>query len=627
MFVLKQGSAKDIGVGADGSVWCVATNGNVERWNGNGWEFKIDNGSQVSVAPEGNAWIVDNTGKIFHSLNAGTTPILARTIFPRKQGYEYAILKALNYGPLNNKVMLGGATGSFNNLDDLGKAFGTYALLSAEIIFAQNPIISADQILAKINIDNAVRSSLNGVLCTVIMMSIVSKQDPAISFESRMALRTWCENLLWSVKVRSAKAILGEYQKWKSDPCSYQADGYKAPPDCALKGLNFTQWYGTRAAPEDIIGKAGMKSVLANNADAIASGVSIALGSAAITASAIAVATGLGTTTAVVFGSGGFTGATALMVTTTSLFTAFGGSTATVSGAVVTSGAIGTISWAGVIAAPVAAAIIAIVVGTVEGFRVAEAVKVEPMLKMKLGAAMTDHINLANAMADSNSRSMFFIAFQESAMKNYLVPDPKVDGEVRFYCQAGYVSSFKLSYTVNGQSQSFTTPDLSVGTEKSFPIPYNATNIRVQGWYALGGWKELFNQTLDRPTYVCYTSYGTVFEPKVKNDCPEVGGMTTKPNELTVTQGGGYAAKIKLTYDQNGKTTVVLDDGSVSAGWRKVFSIPAGVTNIHLQAWSNTGVVWDPLKSIIDKTWPSPPNECIKVYGTTLDPKWDNECN
>jgi hypothetical protein len=44
-------------------------------------------------------------------------------------------------------------------------------------------------------------------------------------------------------------------------------------------------------------------------------------------------------------------------------------------------------------------------------------------------------------------------------------------------------------------------------------------------------------------------------------------------------------------------------------------------------AWTRTGVVWDPWKGIIDKIWPSPPNECIKVYGTTLDPKWNNECH
>ena len=57
-----------------------------------------------------------------------------------------------------------------------------------------------------------------------------------------------------------------------------------------------------------------------------------------------------------------------------------------------------------------------------------------------------------------------------------------------------------------------------------------------------------------------------------------------------------------------------------------MFTIPADATNIHLQAWTKTGLVWEPWHGIIDKTYPSPPNECIKVYGTTLDPKYNNEC-
>ena len=289
-------------------------------------------------------------------------------------------------------------------------------------------------------------------------------------------------------------------------------------------------------------------------------------------------------------------------------------------------GAIGAMGWAGVVAAPVAAAVLCIVVGTMEGFAVVEAAKVEPMFKMKLGAAMTDYININNIMADSSARQMFFIAFQEAAKNGFQVTQPKVDGEVRFYCQAGYVSSFRLSYTVNGQNQSFTTPDLSVGYEKTFPIPYNATNIKVHGSYALAGWKDLFDVSLAQPTYMCYTSYGTVFAPSYKTDCPEVGSMTTNKNQLTVTQGGGYVAWVRLEYNDGGQTKRVIDKNDCGGGWRQVFDIPATATNVHLTAWAATGLLWDPWKTIIDKSWPSPPNECIKVYNTTLDPKWDNEC-
>jgi hypothetical protein len=262
-----------------------------------------------------------------------------------------------------------------------------------------------------------------------------------------------------------------------------------------------------------------------------------------------------------------------------------------------------------------------------EGFAVVEAAKVEPMLKMKLGAAMSEYINIKNLVADSSASNMFFVAFQEAAVKGFQITQPKVDGEVRFYCQAGYVSSFRLTYTLNGQTITKTTRDLSVGYEETFPIPYNATNIRTQGWYALAGWKDLFNVTLSQPTYICYTSYGTVFAPSYKTDCPEVGNMTTQQNQLTITQGAGYVAWIRLEYNEGGQTKRVIEESGTTAGWRKVTDIPATATNIHLQIWDATGLAWEPWKTVIDQSWPSPPNVCIKVYGTTTDPKWNNECN
>src|SRR5690606_4354575 len=125
----------------------------------------------------------------------------------------------------------------------------------------------------------------------------------------------------------------------------------------------------------------------------------------------------------------------------------------------------------------------------------------------------------------------------------------------------------------------------------------------------------VFNQALSVPTYICYTTYGTVFAPNYKTDCPEVGNMTTRKNELTITQGGGYTAWIKLTYEQNGATVTAIDENNIPVGWRKVFTIPENATNIKLQSKYNTG--WfNEQKSLFNKNWATPPNECIKFYGT-----------
>jgi hypothetical protein len=231
---------------------------------------------------------------------------------------------------------------------------------------------------------------------------------------------------------------------------------------------------------------------------------------------------------------------------------------------------------------------------------------------------------------------LFYIAFAGASLGAYsgtpsgsslgfYVKPAQVPGEVRFYCQAGYVSRFKLNYS----GQSFQTADLPVGREQSFPLPVGATNIVASGEF-LGGdakWYPLFNRTIPQPTYVGFTSYGTVFSPQVKDIYPEIAGIIAPPNKLILTHGGGYVARFTVTYVQGGVTKNGLNSGNTTFGWHKELEIPPDATNIRLYAEEDTGWVGEPVKKIIDKTYPSPPSECIKVYGTTLDPKWGNACS
>jgi hypothetical protein len=66
------GSAKDIGVGADGSVWIIGTNpsGNkdnfgVHKWTGKDWAGVEGGGVQISVDKSGSPWMVNAMGNIF----------------------------------------------------------------------------------------------------------------------------------------------------------------------------------------------------------------------------------------------------------------------------------------------------------------------------------------------------------------------------------------------------------------------------------------------------------------------------------------------------------------------------------------------------------------------------------
>ena len=586
------GAVKDVAIGAEGSVWCTAKDGRIHKWENNNWALKSGGAENITVTPEGNPWVVNGAGEVYHLGFAITVKV--RTVFPREQTWEDQVLKALRFGQNNNYISLGGnAPKTYSDLSPLQQGFGRLALTPVELFYAGNMVITPEQMLSQIGSYNSrtAAHSVSGILGVLIISQIIRATPGDVP---AMAVKDWATDLYRSARVRSAKAMVDEYAKWKADYCVYE----RIPESqCRVMNRSYSSLLMDRKPPQDLIAMNSIQSVVGSSADEVAAAVATGVTAAAIGASYIGLTSG--------------------MTFTVSLFKAFG--TAGI-------GILGS-SFAGVVAAPVAAAVLVIVVGTIEGIAVVEAAKFEPMLKMKLGAAMTEHINIRNALSDSNSRNMFFLAFQDAAVKNFNIPNPQVNGEVRFYCQAGYVSNFRLTYNVNGQPQVHNTPDLPVGHEKTFSIPWNATNINVRGWYLSGTWKELFNQNIERPTYICYTSYGTIFDARYKTDCPEVGSMVTKANELTFTQGGGYVAWVKLTYVQDGQTVTVHDQSGIGAGWRKVFAIPPGVTNIRLQAWTHTGLVWEPYKSIVDKTWPFPPNECIKVYNTTLDPKWNSECN
>jgi hypothetical protein len=240
---------------------------------------------------------------------------------------------------------------------------------------------------------------------------------------------------------------------------------------------------------------------------------------------------------------------------------------------------------------------------------------------------MTEQIVIQNALEDANARDFFYLAYLRAAADGFKRPVNTVDGEIRFFCQAGYVTRFKATWTLNGQQQSRQTADLSAGFEEKFTIPAAATNVVASGeWYDGRKWKQLFTRNLPGPTFIGFTSYGTIFDPRVKDEYPEISGIAAQPNQLTVTHGGGYVAWVRVTYERNGETVMALNQSGLTAGWRQVFDIPTDARNLRLQVWADTGVAWDRWKTAVDRSYPMPPNECIKVYGTTLAPQWNNEC-
>lgn len=60
------GAARDIGIGANGAVWIVGTDGALSKWNGTGWDrLGSGGGTRIAVDPAGNPWITNDGNEIW----------------------------------------------------------------------------------------------------------------------------------------------------------------------------------------------------------------------------------------------------------------------------------------------------------------------------------------------------------------------------------------------------------------------------------------------------------------------------------------------------------------------------------------------------------------------------------
>jgi len=59
------GYARDISIGADGSVYIIGTNGHIYRFNNSNWEDLGGSGERIAVDPQGHWWIVNGSNQIW----------------------------------------------------------------------------------------------------------------------------------------------------------------------------------------------------------------------------------------------------------------------------------------------------------------------------------------------------------------------------------------------------------------------------------------------------------------------------------------------------------------------------------------------------------------------------------
>jgi len=89
---------------------------------------------------------------------------------------------------------------------------------------------------------------------------------------------------------------------------------------------------------------------------------------------------------------------------------------------------------------------------------------------------------------------------------------------------------------------------------------------------------------------------------------------------ITVRNEGGYVAKFSITYAFQGKEVTKTSD-NFTLGVNKTLEIPEGATNIYLKVEEYWFI--GQTTTIFTKTFPTPVTKCYKIWGTTLNPKWE----
>jgi len=605
-------------VNAEGSTLATAQRG-VHLWHLNAKREILSWASSAQTPVAGGAGVAGITvGPLVSSTVQLATPTPSGTprpdprdpgkIFPRGDIWEARMLDTFS-AEARRLVLLKptpdmpwflgpGPHPKLGNLPPLQQALGTLALKAAEIAYADNKTISAEAVITELWKDVDARRKVKATLSTLVVDRLV---DMRYVTAPDVALRSWAAELFGITKLKVAKGMVDKFELFQRNPCAIRACTAESK---SMLTVAFDSPSRSMATMSEIA-MAAVKDHLALAPESIAVMTAGLAAYAAAGVGATVLAASLGPT------AGG----------TASLFATFTGHTAGV--------AISGAGWAGLAAGPIAAATVVVVVSATEIAKLVEKNRVGPMLKAKLGAAMTQPVFIQNDLKDPQAQAFFHIAFQDSALQNFrLPPAPAVDGEVRFFCQAGYVCRFTLKYVANGRSETKTTAPLPVGQEQSFSIPARATNIVASGEWAAGvnAWRKLFERPIPRPTFTGFVSYGTIFNPQVKQGYPEIENIIAPPTQIVLTQGGGYVAWFKLEYMQNGAKKVVLNDSGVTLGRQFKFDIPTDATDIELRAWAKTGLAWEMWKPIIHRKYATAQGECIKVYSTTLDPKWNNEC-
>ncbi len=118
--------------------------------------------------------------------------------------------------------------------------------------------------------------------------------------------------------------------------------------------------------------------------------------------------------------------------------------------------------------------------------------------------------------------------------------------------------------------------------------------------------------------------FGSTVEYTLEN-CKKLDHFRVK-----LVHAGGFVGYFDLDWTQgNGQLHKEGPYYGKTAGWQEVITIPGDATNIKLLARNDTGLVWQPKRTIVEmELTPAMLKKplCIQVFGTTLGSSWDKNC-
>lgn len=200
---------------------------------------------------------------------------------------------------------------------------------------------------------------------------------------------------------------------------------------------------------------------------------------------------------------------------------------------------------------------------------------------------------------------------------------------VKIQNQGAYVARSTIEYDINGQHQSQSSDSIAIAQDFSVLVPPGATNIHVtcdcNTGIAWNPWHTFLDQTYPGPaklgTHKTYTLTGITSDPTYGED--GVTQPSSAPTyQITMNNQGGYVARCSIDYDDAGQHQN-QSSGNFDAAQSYSVAIPTSATNIHVKCEDETGLFWDPWKTVFEQTYASPVRLTINMTGTTLNPGYN----